>query len=32
MYETYQKYYPNEKVDADTIVKILSFDFTPKEM
>lgn len=30
MYETYRKYYPSEVVDENTIVKILTFDFTPR--
>lgn len=30
MYETYRTYYPNEVVDHDTVVKILTFEFKPK--
>jgi hypothetical protein len=29
MYKTYQSYYPNEVVNADTLVKILHLNFTP---
>lgn len=31
MYAQYKKYYPNEVVDQDTVVKIINFDFTPKQ-
>lgn len=31
MYETYQKYYPTETIDENTIVKILTFDFTSNQ-
>lgn len=31
MYGQYKKYYPNEIVDQDTVVKIINFDFTAKQ-
>lgn len=31
MYTQYKKYYPSEVVDQNTVVKIINFDFTPKQ-
>ena len=30
MINQYRRYYPDQKVDADTLVKVLTFKFTPK--
>lgn len=31
MFAHYRHYYPNEVVNADTVLKIITFDFTPKQ-
>jgi hypothetical protein len=30
MLDQYRRYYPGQKVDSDTLVKIVTFKFTPK--